>query len=160
MLFFSLLPNSDITNWTKYFDKIKCYSDRPYLVYFSLKPETHTWSVGIVWWSWVTHSHIVSCCACCVGGGCFFCLNTVVMPYITINVITACSYIFRISTQCWNRMRKMSGQGLHKSKLGRSHLIPHTSVISPESSHAVSGEISSKIYLICIFYFPGEHFSG
>ena len=43
MLFFSLLPNSDITNWTKYFDKIKCYSDRPYLVYFSLKPETHTY---------------------------------------------------------------------------------------------------------------------
>ena len=35
MLFFSLLPNSDITYWIKYFDKIKCYSNRPYLFFFS-----------------------------------------------------------------------------------------------------------------------------
>ena len=41
LLFFSLLPNSDITYWIKYFDKIKCYTDRPYLVFFSLKPETY-----------------------------------------------------------------------------------------------------------------------
>ena len=41
MLFFSLLHNSDLNNWIKYFDKIKCYSYRPYLVFFSLKPETH-----------------------------------------------------------------------------------------------------------------------
>ena len=25
----------------KYFDKIKCYADRPYLVFLELKPETH-----------------------------------------------------------------------------------------------------------------------
>ena len=43
MLFFSLLHNSDITYWIKYFDKIKCYSDQPYLVFFSLKPEIHTY---------------------------------------------------------------------------------------------------------------------
>ena len=41
MLFFSLLPTSDITYWIKYFDNIKCYSDWLYLVFFSLKPETH-----------------------------------------------------------------------------------------------------------------------
>ena len=42
-LFFSLFPSSDITYWIKYFDKIKCYSDRPYLFFFffSSKPETH-----------------------------------------------------------------------------------------------------------------------
>ena len=27
----------------KYFDKIKCYADRPYLVFSELKPETHTY---------------------------------------------------------------------------------------------------------------------
>ena len=27
--------------YTKYFDKIKCYADRPYLVFSELKPETH-----------------------------------------------------------------------------------------------------------------------
>ena len=27
--------------YIKYFDKIKCYSDRPYLVFSELKPETH-----------------------------------------------------------------------------------------------------------------------
>ena len=28
--------------YIKYFDKIKCYADRPYLVFSELKPETHT----------------------------------------------------------------------------------------------------------------------
>ena len=27
--------------YIKYFDKIKCYADRPYLVFSELKPETH-----------------------------------------------------------------------------------------------------------------------
>ena len=27
----------------KYFDKIKCYADRPYLVFSEVKPETHTY---------------------------------------------------------------------------------------------------------------------
>ena len=27
--------------YIKYFDKIKCYADRPYLVFLELKPETH-----------------------------------------------------------------------------------------------------------------------
>ena len=40
---FALLPKSDITYWIKYFDKIKCYSDRPYLVFF--QPET--WNTHI-----------------------------------------------------------------------------------------------------------------
>ena len=28
-------------SYIKYFDKIKCYADRPYLVFSELKPETH-----------------------------------------------------------------------------------------------------------------------
>ena len=48
MLFFLLLHNSDISYWIKYFDKIKYYSDRPYLVFFSLKPETHIFFFGLI----------------------------------------------------------------------------------------------------------------
>ena len=43
----NLLKNGRTCNvkWNfdiKYFDKIKCYADRPYLVFSELKPETHT----------------------------------------------------------------------------------------------------------------------
>ena len=31
--------------YVKYFDKIKCYADRPYLVFSKLKPETHSSSL-------------------------------------------------------------------------------------------------------------------
>ena len=53
MLFFSLLHNSDITYWIKYFDKIKCYSDRPYPVFFSAWNLKHTYIFFWPEWHWV-----------------------------------------------------------------------------------------------------------
>ena len=35
--------------YIKYFDKIKCYADRPYLVFSELKPETH---IFFFWPKW------------------------------------------------------------------------------------------------------------
>ena len=34
--------------YIKYFDKIKCYADRPYLVFSELKPETHIYLLFFV----------------------------------------------------------------------------------------------------------------
>ena len=36
--------------YIKYFDKIKCYADRPYLVFSELKPETHTYFFSLIKW--------------------------------------------------------------------------------------------------------------
>ena len=42
--------------YVKYFDKIKCYADRPYLVFSELKPETHIYCFCLTKHT-CTHTH-------------------------------------------------------------------------------------------------------
>ena len=44
--------------YIKYFDKIKCYADRPYLVFSELKPETHTYIYFFFWPKGVAQSNL------------------------------------------------------------------------------------------------------
>ena len=41
-------PMEKCNFYIKYFDKIKCYADRPYLVFSELKPETHIYLLFFV----------------------------------------------------------------------------------------------------------------